>query len=100
MTRAKPWSLTSAPWLLGFFVIRVLAAGVAELRELEPPGGGLLVLGGRVVAVLAIRALEGNDLAHWVVLLVHRLTSPGIWPATSADKQLVQAMPDTPQRRA
>jgi len=66
--------------LLGLFVIRMLAAGVAELRKLESAGGGLLVLGGRVVAVLAIGTLEGNDLAHDVDLLS--------WPATSAGKQL------------
>jgi hypothetical protein len=42
----------------------VLAAGVAELGELKTAGGGLLVLGGGVVAVLALRALKGDDLAH------------------------------------
>jgi hypothetical protein len=30
--------------LLGLFVVRVLAAGVAKLRELEAAGGRLLVL--------------------------------------------------------
>ena len=30
--------------LLRFLMIRVLAAGIAELRELEAAGGGLLVL--------------------------------------------------------
>ena len=43
---------------------RVLAAGVAELRELQTSGGRLLVLRGGVVPILAIRALEGDDLAH------------------------------------
>jgi hypothetical protein len=51
--------------LLRFFVIRVLAAGVAELRELEAAGGRLLVLRGGVVPVLALRALQCDDLAHW-----------------------------------
>jgi hypothetical protein len=51
--------------LSGLFVRRVLAAGVAELREFEAPGGGLLVLCGGVVPVLAFRALQCDDLAHW-----------------------------------
>ena len=45
-------------------MVRVLAAGIAELRELEAAGGRLLVLGGGVVPVLAIRALQCDDLAH------------------------------------
>jgi hypothetical protein len=61
-------------------VVGVLAACVAELGELEAAGGRLLVLGGRVVAVLALGALEGDDLAHGSLLLS--------WPATSAGKQL------------
>ncbi len=43
---------------------RVLPARVAELLELKPSGRRLLVLRGRVVPVLAIRTLQGNDLAH------------------------------------
>jgi hypothetical protein len=35
----------------------VLAAGVAELGELETTRGGLLVLGGGIVPVLAVRTL-------------------------------------------
>ena len=62
---------------------RVLAAGVAELRELEAPGGRLLILGGGIVPVFALRALQCDDLAHWVSLLL-------TWPATSAGKQLAQ----------
>jgi hypothetical protein len=50
--------------LLGLLVIRVLAARVAELGELETARGGLLVLGGRVVPVLAYRTLQADDLAH------------------------------------
>jgi hypothetical protein len=46
----------------------VLAARVAELLELETAGRRLLVLRRRVIAVLAIRALEGNDLAHGYIL--------------------------------
>jgi hypothetical protein len=53
-----------AAGLLGLFMRRVLAAGVAELRKLQTTGRGLLVLGRGIVAVLALGALEGNDLAH------------------------------------
>jgi hypothetical protein len=44
----------------------VLTAGVAELRELEATSGRLLVLRGGVVPVFAIRALQCDDLAHYV----------------------------------
>jgi len=43
----------------------MLTAGIAELRELEAAGGRLLVLRGGVVPVLALRALQCDDLAHW-----------------------------------
>src|SRR5947209_5743646 len=56
--------------LLGFLVRRMLAAGVAKLLELETASRGLLVLGRRVVTVLAVRALERDDFAHFVVLLL------------------------------
>ena len=81
---AVPCSLFPDPWvvLLRLFVVRVLAAGIAELRELKPARGRLLVLRRRVVPVLAIRTLQGDDLAHWVLLEL--LT----WPATSTGKQL------------
>ena len=69
--------------LLGLLVIRVLAARVAKLGELKATGRGLLVLGRGVVPVLAIRALEGNDLAHCRYFLSLS------WPATSAGKQCV-----------
>ena len=62
-------------------MVRVLAAGIAELRELKPARGRLLVLGRRVVPVLARRTLQGNNFAHSFILLS--------WPATSAGKQLV-----------
>lgn len=47
---------------------RVLAACVAELLELQTAGRRLLVLRGGVVPVLAIRALQGYDLAHKDIL--------------------------------
>ena len=43
---------------------RMFAACVAKLGELQPACSGLLVLGRRIVPVLAIRTLQGNDLAH------------------------------------
>ncbi len=49
---------------------RVLAARIAELRELKTAGRGLLVLRGRIVPVLALRALEGDALAHNCRLLL------------------------------
>jgi len=77
----------------------MFAACVAKLGELQPACSGLLVLGRRIVPVLALRTLQGNDLAHD--------TSSLVWPATSAGKQLVLQLepfkappPDTPQRRA
>jgi hypothetical protein len=65
--------------LLRLFVVRVLAAGVAELRELKSARGRLLVLRRRVVPVLAHRTLQGDNFAHCLLLLS--------WPATSAGKQ-------------
>ena len=48
----------------------VLAARPAELAELQPARRGLLVLGGGVIAVLAITALQRNNLSrHFVSLL-------------------------------
>ena len=47
-------------------MVRVLAAGIAELRELKPPSGRLLVLRRRVVPVLAHRTLQCDNVAHFV----------------------------------
>ena len=52
--------------LLRLFVVRVLAAGIAELRELKPARGRLLVLRRRVVPVLARRTLQCDNFAHFV----------------------------------
>ena len=50
---------------------RVLAARAAELAEFQPARRGLLVFGGGVIAVLAITALQRNDLSrHWLILFV------------------------------
>ena len=45
-------------------MVRVFTAGIAELRELEAASGRLFVLSGGVVSVLALRALQCDDLAH------------------------------------
>src|ERR1035437_101517 len=50
--------------LLDFLVRLVLPAVPAELLHFQAFGGGLLVLGRRVVPVLALRALERNDVAR------------------------------------
>jgi len=50
-------------------VVGVLAAGVAELRHLQTPGGRLLVLRRRIVPVLTCRTLQCDDLAHWFYFL-------------------------------
>jgi hypothetical protein len=46
----------------------VLAAGIAELRELQTAGGRLLVLRRRVIPVLALGALQCNNFAHLSIL--------------------------------
>jgi hypothetical protein len=70
----------------------MLAAGVAELRELKPAGGRLLVLGRGVVPVLAIRALQCNDLAHCD-------KSPSKVASHLGWQAAVRNIPDTPQHR-
>ena len=47
----------------------MLAARVAELLELQTARRRLLVLRRRVVSVLTIGALQGNDLAHRTTFL-------------------------------
>src|ERR1700730_3152181 len=53
--------------LLHFLVRRLFPARVAELLRFHPLGMLLLVLGGRVVAVFAIAALQGDDFAHELI---------------------------------
>jgi hypothetical protein len=50
--------------LLHFFMRRVLAALAAELAKLQPARRGFLILGGGVIAVLAITALQRNDFSR------------------------------------
>ena len=62
--RRKKIPLAPAGCLLCFFVVGVRTAGITELGHLESTGGGFLVLGRRIVAVFANRALQSNDFAH------------------------------------
>jgi hypothetical protein len=50
--------------LLHFFMRRVLPALAAEFVEFQPARRSLLVLGGGVIAILAITALQRNDLSR------------------------------------
>jgi hypothetical protein len=54
--------------LLRFPVLPVGAAALAELRELETASGRLLVLGGCVVALFALSALQCHDFPHLRIL--------------------------------
>ena len=49
---------------LRFFVSRVLPARTAKLLGLHAFGVLLLVLGGGVIAILALTTLQCNDFAH------------------------------------
>jgi hypothetical protein len=51
--------------LLYFLMRLVFAALAAKLLHLQPFRCGLLVLGARVVSVLALRALKRNDFPHF-----------------------------------
>jgi hypothetical protein len=64
--------------LLRLFVVGVLAAGIAKLRELKTSGCRLLVLRCRVVPVLARRTLQCNDFAHLFILTDFGDLFPGI----------------------
>jgi hypothetical protein len=59
----------------------VLPAGVAELGELETTGGGLLVLGGGVVPVLALGALQSDNFTHCGYFLSFIVASHFGWQA-------------------
>jgi hypothetical protein len=54
--------------LLRLFVRLVLAAAVTKLLELETASGRLFVLRRRVVPLLALCALQRNNLAHLSIL--------------------------------
>jgi hypothetical protein len=53
------------PWLLFYlFVRRMVSASWAKLFQLQPVLVLPLVPRGRIVPILAIAALQGNDFAH------------------------------------
>src|SRR5579875_1144173 len=60
--------------LLRFFMRRVLAATLTELRELKTPCSCLLVLRRRVIALLALAALQCHNLTHLFILTDYRKT--------------------------
>ena len=59
-------------------MLLVATAALAELLELETASGRLLVLGGCVVALLALGALQCHDFPHLRILTdsVRRLRRP------------------------
>jgi hypothetical protein len=59
------YTITNFPvtQLFHFLMRRVLAADAAELFQLKALRHGLPVLGGRIVPLFAIAALQGNDLS-------------------------------------
>jgi hypothetical protein len=61
-------SLTLKTVLLRFPVLLVAAATLAEFLELETASGRLLVLGGGVVALFALGALQCHDFPHLRIL--------------------------------
>jgi hypothetical protein len=62
--------------LLRFLVRLVLAAAVTELLELETARGRLLVLRRRVIALLALGALQCDDFPHPQILSTTSLQLP------------------------
>jgi hypothetical protein len=52
----------------------MLAAAVTELLELETAGGRLLVLGRRVVPLLALSALQCHNFPHFSILTDFQLS--------------------------
>jgi hypothetical protein len=57
------WPLVTDHWqlLFHFFMRRVLAATVAEFLEFQPLRRRLPVLGGRIIPLFAITALQRNN---------------------------------------
>jgi hypothetical protein len=53
--------ITQSPNLLHFLMRRVLAAAATELLELQPFRRRLPVLGGRIISLFAIAALQRNN---------------------------------------
>ena len=79
---SHPVHTAASVGLLRFFVNRVLFAEFAVLIELQTIRVVLLVLVGTVVAALALRALQGNIVAH---LFLHPLRF-GLFDAASCKR--------------
>jgi hypothetical protein len=62
--------------LLGLFMWSVFAATLAELRELDPTGGRFLVLRRRIIALFALRTLQGNYFTHKYILTDSATSAP------------------------
>jgi hypothetical protein len=56
-SKKNQWLLSTKAKLFRFFVRGMLAAAIAELRELKPASGRLFVLRRGVIALLAVRTL-------------------------------------------
>jgi hypothetical protein len=61
--------------LLRFLVRLVLAAAATELLELQTARGRLLVLGRRVIPLLALGALQCNNFPHSKILPANSKTA-------------------------
>jgi hypothetical protein len=57
----------------------VLPAVPAELFHFQALGSGLLVLGGRIVAILALGALERDDVARHSVTPQKTASTGSVW---------------------
>ena len=55
--------ISNRQWLLGLFVISMLAATATELAEFQAIGRGLLILGRYVIPALACLTLKHNVIA-------------------------------------
>ena len=79
----RPWVYPRNPGdpfiLLDFAVRLMLPAMPAKLLQFQALRGGFLVLGGRIVPVFALGALERDNLSR------HRYNSPAKFPATELE---------------
>ncbi len=74
----RPKTPGKAPRLLGFLMRGMLAATAAELRELQPTRGRLLVLRRRVIPFLTHRALQCHDFTHTLYYPFKPLVLPNL----------------------
>jgi hypothetical protein len=57
------YNISQLPELLHFLMRRMLPAAAAELLQLQPVRSGLPVLGGRIIPLFALTALQRNNLS-------------------------------------